>query len=52
MGGAIMPLPPCNVGVSQGRITKFGRLGYFDVYASKNGINFYIQGFYDVIETS
>ena len=27
--------PPCNFGVSQGRRTKFGSMGYFDVPSSK-----------------
>ena len=28
-------VPPCNFAVSQGRITKFGSLKYFDVFSSK-----------------
>ena len=36
----------------QERRAKFGRLGYFDVYFSKELSIFKIEGFYDVIMTS
>ena len=32
--------PPCNFGVSQGRRTKFGSKGYFDVLFSKMALIF------------
>ena len=34
-GGGGSMAPPCNFAVSQGRKTKLGSIGYFDVLSSK-----------------
>ena len=52
MGGALCPPPPCNFGVSQGRMTKFASIGYFNVPSSKMALISYsglLCCHYDVI---